>query len=105
LYFHIFGKNGVLKELEPVKESKAHELGVVVEVIADNDALAQKITDFVLRMFFFARIPGVKGTAGTAATTRLPMRATPGYKWSVNHTMRINDPLELFPTHIIDAGV
>jgi hypothetical protein len=105
LYFHVFGKNGVLKELEPVKESKAHELGVVVEVVADNDAFAQKVTDFVLRMFFFARIPGVKGTAGTAATTRLPMRATPGYKWSINHTMRVNDPLELFPTHMTDAGV
>ena len=105
LYFHVFGKNGVLKELEPVKESKAHELGIVVEVLADTHAFAQKVTDFALRMFFFARIPGVKGTAGAAATTRLPMRATPGYMWNVNHTMRIDDPLELFPTHLTEAGV
>jgi hypothetical protein len=105
LFFHVFGKNGVLKELEPVKDSKAHELGVVVEVVADDDALAQKITDFALRMFFFARIPGVKGTAGAAATTRLPMRATPGYQWTVNHTMRIDDPMQLFPVHMTDAGI
>jgi hypothetical protein len=105
LYFHVFGKNGVLKELEPVKESKAHELGIVVEVLADDDAYAQKLTDFAVRTFFFVRIPGVKGTAGTAATTKLPMRATPGYLWNVNHTMRIDDPLELFPVHMTHAGV
>ena len=74
-------------------------------MVADDDALAQKITDFALRMFFFARIPGVKGTAGAAATTRLPMRATPGYQWTVNHTMRIDDPMQLFPVHMTDAGI
>ena len=57
LFFHVFGKNGVLKELEPVKDSKAHELGVVVEVVADDDALAQKITDFALRMFSSRAFP------------------------------------------------
>ena len=70
LYFHVFGKNGVLKELEPVQETLSHELGIVVEGLAENDALAEKITDFAVRMFFLARIPGVKGTAGTAATTK-----------------------------------
>ncbi|MGH8617190.1 MAG: acyclic terpene utilization AtuA family protein [Burkholderiales bacterium] len=105
LFFHVFGKNGVLKELEPVKVTKAHELGIVVEVLGDTPALTEKITDFAVRTFFFVRIPGVKGTAGTAATTKLPMRATPGYEWNVNHTMRIDDPLELFPTHLTEAGI
>src|SRR6478672_3596622 len=67
LYFHVFGKNGVLKELEPVQETKAHELGIVVEGLAVTDELAAKITDFAVRMFFLVRIPGVKGTAGAAA--------------------------------------
>jgi hypothetical protein len=105
LFFHVFGKNGVLKELEPVKVTKAHELGIVVEVLGDTPALTEKITDFAVRTFFFVRIPGVKGTAGTAATTKLPMRATPGYEWNVNHTMAVADPLELFPTHLTEAGI
>ena len=105
LFFHVFGRNGVLKELEPVKETKAHELGIVVEGLAATDALAEKITDFAVRMFFLARIPGVKGTAGTAATTKKTMRSSPGYMWNVNHTVPIDDSMELFPVQMTEAGV
>jgi hypothetical protein len=104
LYFHVFGRNGVLKEMEP-KQSIPHELGVVVEGLAATDALAEKITDFAVRMFFLVRIPGVKGTAGTAATTKKTMKSSPGYMWNVNHTVPIDDPLELFPVHMTQAGV
>lgn len=105
LYFHVFGRNAVLKELEPVRQIDTHELGIVVEGLADTDALAEKITDFAVRMFFLARIPGVKGTAGTAATTKKTMRSSPGYMWNINHTVPIDDPMELFPVHMTEAGV
>lgn len=105
LFFHVFGRNGVLKDLEPVKETKSHELGIVVEGVAPTAEVAAKLTDFAVRMFFLARIPGVKGSAGSAATTKLPMRASPGYVWNVNHTIPIDDPLELFPTYLTEAGI
>lgn len=105
LYFHVFGRDAILKELEPVKAQPAHELGLVVEGVAATDALAEKITDFATRMFFLSRIPGVKGTAGTAATTKKTMKSSPGYMWNVNHTIPIDDPLELFPVHMTEAGV
>ena len=105
LFFHVFGRNGVLKDLEPVTESKAHELGIVVEGLAATNALAEKITDFAVRMFFLVRIPGVKGTAGAAATTKKTMQSSPGYMWNVNHTVPIDDPMELFPVHMTEGGV
>lgn len=105
LFFHVFGKNGVLKELEPMKDANPHELGIVVEGLAASDELAAKITDFAVRMFFLVRIPGVKGTAGAAATTKQTMRSSPGYVWNVNHTVAIDDPMELFPVHLAEAGV
>ncbi len=105
LFYHVFGKNGVLKELEPVKESKAHELAVVVETVAEDAALAEKVTDYAVRMFFLARIPGVKGTAGAAATTKKAMRYLPGYVWTLNHTVPVDDPMELFSVHTTEAGV
>ena len=104
LYFHVFGRNAILKELEPVKAEPAHELGLVVEGVAATDELAEKITDFATRMFFLARLPGVKGTAGTAATTKKTMKSSPGYMWNVNHTIPIDDPLQLFPVHMTEAG-
>jgi hypothetical protein len=105
LHFHVFGRDGVLKELEPQRHSVPHELGVVVEGVAATDALAEKITDFAVRMFFLLRIPGVKGTAGSAATTKKTMKSSPGYVWNVNHTVPIDDPMELFPLHFTTAGV
>ena len=105
LYYHVFGRNAVLKELEPVQQTQAHELGIVVEGVAASDALAEKITDFAARMFFLLRIPGVKGTAGSAAVTKKTMKSSPGYMWNVNHTVPIDDPMELFPVHMTEAGV
>ena len=105
LYFHVFGRDAVLKDLEPVKAVPGHELGLVVEGVAASDALAEKITDFATRMFFLARLPGVKGTAGTAATTKKTMKSSPGYVWNVNHTVPIDDPMQLFPVHMTEAGL
>ena len=106
LYFHVFGKNGVLKEMEPVKEIRSHELCIVAEGVAPTGELAERITDFATRMMFFVRIPGVKGTAGAAAfIEKKPMRAIPAYEWSINHTVPVDDPMELFAVHLTEAGI
>ena len=31
--------------------------------------------------------------------------ASPAYRWTINHTLRLDDPLELFPTFVTEAGV
>ena len=33
------------------------------------------------------------------------MPASPAYRWTINHTLRIDDPMELFPVHLVEAGV
>ena len=40
-----------------------------------------------------------------AATTKQTMRSSPGYMWNINHTVAVDDPMELFPVHITEAGV
>jgi hypothetical protein len=98
LYFHVFGKNGVLKELEPVQETKAHEARHRCRGSCRRPtSWPRKSPDFAVRMFFLVRIPGVKGTAGAAATTKKTMKSSPGYMWNINHTVPIDDPMELFP--------
>jgi len=45
---------------------------------------------------FYARLPEVKGTAGTAALMMDEiLRGKPGYEWTVNHVLPLADPLEL----------
>ncbi|GFN22752.1 acyclic terpene utilization AtuA family protein [Thermanaeromonas sp. C210] len=105
LHYHVFGRNGVMGELEPVKEIRSHELCVVVQGIAPTKAMAEEVTMIGTRQMFYARLPEVKGTAGGVAFVLdevLP--ASPAYMWTMNHIVRLDDPLELFPTYLTEAG-
>ena len=105
LHYRIYGKNGVMGDLEPVKEIKSHELCIVVQGIAPEKEVAEEVTMTGLRQLFYARLPEVKGTAGTAAfIVDEVLRATPAYRWSLNHTVEVDDPLELFDVKLIDLG-
>jgi len=102
LYYHIYGKNGVMGDLEPIKEIRSHELGIVVEGVAPTKELAHEVTLIGSRQIFYARLPEVKGTAGSAAFILdevLP--ASPAYRWTMNHVVPVDDPMELFSMHDI----
>jgi acyclic terpene utilization AtuA family protein len=104
LHYQVFGRNGVMGDLEPVK-TPAHELGIVVYGVAPDKAMAEEVCMTGTRQLFYARLPEVKGTAGGVAFPLdevLP--ASPAYRWTINHTLRVDDPLELFPLHLVDVG-
>jgi hypothetical protein len=105
LYYRIFGKNGVMGDLEPVKETKSHELCVIVEGVAPTKEMAEEITMIGTRQIFYARLPEVKGTAGTAAfVVDEVLPASPAYIWTMNHVIPVDDPLELFRIELIEVG-
>ncbi len=105
LYHKVFGKNGVMGDLEPVKEIKSHELCIIVEGVAPTKEMAEEITMIGTRQIFYARLPEVKGTAGTAAfVVDEVLPATAAYKWTMDHIVPVDDPLELFPLNIIEIG-
>ena len=92
--------------MEPLKASPAHELGIVVQAIAPTRELAEEACMIGTRQMFYARLPEVKGTAGGIAfLLDEVMPASPAYRWTINHTLRLDDPLELFPTFVTEAGV
>jgi Acyclic terpene utilisation family protein AtuA len=105
LHFTVYGRDAILGDREPLKAEPGHELGVVVQGIAPTKAIAEEVCMIATRQMFYARLPQVKGTAGGAAfLLDEVMPASPAYRWTVNHTMRLDDPLELFPTFIAEAG-
>lgn len=104
LHFNIFGKNGVMGELEPVKEIRSHELGIIIHGIAPTKEIAEELTMMATRGIFYARLPEVKGTAGTAAfVVDEALPSSPAYEWTLNHIIPVDDPMELFETHIIEV--
>ncbi|MGI6382905.1 MAG: acyclic terpene utilization AtuA family protein [Tissierellaceae bacterium] len=105
LNFIVYGRDGVMQDLEPVKEIKSHELCVVVQGVHPVKEIAEEIAMTGLRGIFYARLPEVKGTAGTAAfIVDEVLHATPAYRWSLNHTIEVDDPLELFDVKMIEIG-
>lgn len=105
VHYHVYGKNGVMGDLEPVKEIRSHELCVVVEGVAPTVDEVMELTNLAGRNFLYARIPGHRGTAGAAAFISdevLPARAA--YRWTLNHIIEVEDPLELFRTEFETVG-
>ncbi|QSQ08728.1 hypothetical protein H0A61_01071 [Koleobacter methoxysyntrophicus] len=105
LHFHVFGKNGVMEELEPIKHITPHEVGIVVEGVAPTEEMAESITITATRQIFYARLPEVKGTAGGCAyIIDEVLKGTPAYMWTMNHAMQVDDPMELFKVNMIEIG-
>lgn len=105
LHFNVFGRDGIMGDLEPNRDNPGHELLVVVQGVAATREMAEELTITGTRQLFYARLPEVKGTAGGVSFVFdevLP--ASPAYKWTLNHTMSVDDPLELFPTHTDTIG-
>jgi len=96
LYYHVYGRDGVMGPWEPRRALPAHELCLVVEAIAPRFEDAEVVCALGTRNLFYARLPEVKGTAGTAALMMDEvLRGKAGYEWTVSHVLPLADPLEL----------
>ena len=106
VYFHVYGKNAIMGDREPVKRTKAHELGIVTEVIAQDRGLAEGIAKLVKYMALRAHYPGKVGTAGGAAfiADEVLKPEHDAYRWTVDHLLPVSDPLELFPMKLVEIG-
>ena len=105
LHYTVYGRNGVMGDLEPVK-TPAHELCIMVQGVAPTKEMAEELCITGTRQLFYARLPDVKGTAGSVAfALDEVMQASAAYRWSVNHTVAVDDPMELFSVHMSEAGI
>jgi hypothetical protein len=107
VFYHVYGRDAVMQSMEPTPARAPLEVGIVVEVVCDDAARAETICHIAGKNLFYARLPDVKGTAGTAAImSDEVLHARPAYEWTLNHVIEVADPRELFRTrlHTIGAG-
>lgn len=94
IFFHVYGKNGVMGELEPIKKTSSHELGIVIEAIGrsqeEADALLAVTRSALLHYGYEGRI----ATAGNLAFPFSPSDLAMGkvFEFSVYHLMQVDDP-------------
>lgn len=99
LLFHVYGRNGVMGEREPLRETLSHELGIVIEAVAPTQALANTICSFARSTMLHYGYPGRVSTAGNLAFPYSPSDFPAGevYQFSIHHLLEVEDPAGLFP--------
>lgn len=97
-----YGINGVMGDLE-TSHSRPHEIGVVMEVIANTQETADAVCASLRSTLLHYGYEGRKSTAGNLAFPFAPSDISygPVYEFSVYHLMQVDSPTELFPIEII----
>jgi Protein of unknown function (DUF1446). len=106
LDFKIYGRNGVMGALEPDKTACSHELGIVIEAVAEDQATANTICGFARSTMLHYGYEGRIATAGNLAFPYSPsdFKAGEVYVFNVYHLIEVESPTELFPMEIVNVG-
>lgn len=97
LYFHVYGRNAVMKDLEPVERTQSHELAVVIEVVSRDEELATSVAKCAKFRFFYMSYPGQMNSSGgsVALLTDEPLYPkNKCYRWTIDHLLKLKDPLD-----------
>ena len=102
--FYHYGLDAVMGELEPDR-TLPHEIGLMFEVIAPTQELADAICASTRSCYLHYGYPGRKSTAGNLAFPFAPSDVSfgPVYAFSVYHLMRVEDPCALFPVEWVEV--
>jgi hypothetical protein len=99
LLFRLYGRDGVMGAWEPVKEIRSHELGVLVEVVAKTQEVANAVLAIARTNTLHVDFPGRLCKEGNMAFPFSPsdLEAPPAYRFNVFHLVEPDDPWEMFP--------
>ncbi|MCL2368861.1 MAG: DUF1446 domain-containing protein [Oscillospiraceae bacterium] len=106
LHFHIYGRDGVMGNLEPrPSTASSHELGVIIEATASTQKQADTICSFARSTMLHYGYEGRRATAGNLAFPYSPSDLQVGevYEFSVYHLLEVDDPVKLFPIEYVEV--
>ena len=106
LLFRAYGRDGVMGALEPERHQPSHEIGLVIEAVAETQDLADAICAFARSTLLHFGYEGRKSTAGNLAFPYSPsdLKAGEVYEFSVYHLMQFDDAEAAFPAEMIPLG-
>jgi len=97
LYFHVYGKDAIMQQLEPKKIINAHELCIVIEAISDDEELCTMVVKCAKFRFFYMSYPGQMNSSGGAVALLTDEPLYPKnncYQWTIDHLLTLSDPLD-----------
>ena len=100
LHVRVYGRDGVMGEMEPYDGPPPHELGLVIEVVADTQEIANTICALTRSASLHIGYEGRIATSGNLAFPYSPAEfpAPPVYEFRIYHLLRVDSPCEPFRT-------
>jgi hypothetical protein len=104
LLVRVYGRDGVMAELEPTPRLSSHEVGLVLEAVAETQELANTICAFARSTMLHYGYEGRLSTAGNLAFPFSPSDCKAGevYEFSVYHLVEVDDPAGMFPVELVE---
>jgi hypothetical protein len=99
LVVRLYGKNGVMGAWEPMREAPAHEIGILAEVVAQSQEIANAVIAVTRATLLHTDFAGRMCKEGNMAFPFSPsdIERGPIYQFSLRHVVEPNDPYEMFP--------
>lgn len=104
LHVRIYGKNGTMGALEPVREIRSHELCLVFELTAPTQELAHSLAGIARHQALHLPIPQWSGLITAIALPYNALDRGEVYRFNLNHVVVPDDPLEMFPMEMVAVG-
>jgi hypothetical protein len=105
LDFRYYGRDAVLGQREPLRSQTTHEVGVLIEVMAEQQDLADSILALARSLFLHCSFPGRKTTAGNLAFPFSPSDLSAGavYEFNLYHVLDGESQEKLFPVEYVQV--
>ena len=96
----VYGKDGTMGPLEPVKEIRTHELCLLFEVTAPTQEIASTIASITRHQALHLPIPEWSGLITAVACPYNHLDRGAVYSFNVNHVVEPDSPYEMFPMEL-----
>ena len=96
LGINLYGHNAIMGANEPIMQSSAHELAVLVDVIALDEETSHAVCAKARYSLLHTDFPGRMCISGNLAIPFSPSDLSVGsvYEFNIWHTMECEDPME-----------
>jgi hypothetical protein len=99
IVFRLYGKDGVMGEWEPMKDRVSHEIGILAEVVAQSQEIANAAIGLVRVTLLHSDFPGRLCREGNMAFPFSPSDIERGaiYRFTMQHVVETDSPTAMFP--------
>jgi hypothetical protein len=105
IHVRVYGRDGVMGKLEPLADQIGHEVGLVFTITTDDEAITDSIAKTFAHFAVHYPIPEWRGLITGIAYPMAPTHVNRGpvYRFSLNHIVEPDDPLEMFRTEFLEV--